>query len=136
MSQEKATPPNKNYIAYQGRKFTVEWFFKANGCSDALEYFETLPIDRQLKVLQLFQLLADIGKIFNQEKFRSEGDQLYAFKPSPDRFLCFFFDGAKIIVTNAYEKKSAKMPPREKQKALKAKIDYSQRCIAGDYYEK
>jgi hypothetical protein len=52
-----------------------------------------------------------------------------------DRFFCFFFDGAKIIVTNAYEKKSAKMPPKEKDKALKAKANYIKRVKEGSYYD-
>lgn len=50
-------------------------------------------------------------------------------------FLCFFFDGAKVIITNAYEKKSAKMPQREKLKALNAKKDYIKRCKQEEYYE-
>jgi len=80
-------------------------------------------------------LLGDSGKIFNQEKFRYEGDQIYVFKPSPDRFFCFFFDGAKVIVTNAYEKKSAKMPTKEKDKALNAKENYIKKVKGGIYYD-
>ncbi|HBR70835.1 TPA: hypothetical protein DIC20_02565 [Candidatus Dependentiae bacterium] len=49
--------------------------------------------------------------------------------------LCFFFDGAKIIIVHAYEKKSQKMPPGEKQKALKAKTDYIKRNNGGTYYD-
>jgi|AMWB02.1.fsa_nt_gi phage-related protein len=122
-------------IAYRGKKFTLEWYFDDKEKSEVLEYFENLTRDRQKKLIHLFLLLGDSGKIFNKEKFRSEGDQLYAFKTSDDRFLCFFFDGAKVIITNAYEKKSKKMPPREKQRALKAKSDYIKRCKDGDYYD-
>lgn len=124
----------KSLIAYQGSVFTVEWYINNQNKNDAFEYFKKLPPDRQKKALHLFRLLGDVGKLFNEEKFRYEGDQIYVFKPAPDRFLCFFFDGSKIIVTNAYEKKSSKMPPREKQKALKAKNDYSKRCKEGTYY--
>jgi len=76
-----------------------------------------------------------MGKIVNKEKFRYEGDRIYAFKISPDRFLCFFFEGAKIIITNAYTKKTTKMPQKEKQRALKAKEDYIKRYGGGKYYE-
>ncbi len=124
----------KEFIAYQGQKLTLEWYFDDQGKSEALEYFKTLSIDRQKKVIYLFFLLGDAGKIFNKEKIRYEGDQLYALKPSPDRFLCFFFDGAKIIITNAYEKKTDKMPQKEKHRALKAKALYLQRCKKGTYY--
>ena len=125
----------RDTIAHKGSKFTIEWYFDNRGRSSALDYFEGLSTDRKKKTTHLFYLLASMGKIFNIQKFRSEGDQIFAIKPSPDRFLCFFFDGSKIIVTNAYEKKSEKMPPGEKQKALKAKNDYIIRCKKGTYYD-
>lgn len=49
--------------------------------------------------------MGEQGKIFDETKFRNEGDKIYAFKPQPDRYLCFFFQGKKIIVTNAFIKK-------------------------------
>lgn len=125
----------KRFIAYEGSEFTIEWYFDGKGKSPALEYYEELSTNQKEKLYYLFYMLADTGKIRNEEKFRYEGDQIYAFKPAPDRFLCFFYQGGKIIVTNAYEKKMDKMPPKEKQKALKAKEDYKNRCNGGNYYE-
>jgi phage-related protein len=121
-------------VAYRGKRLTLEWYLDAQEKSEALEYFIKLTRDRQRKIIHLFYLLGDIGKIFNEEKFRNEGDQIYAFKASADRFLCFFFNGSKVIITNAYEKKTAKMPPKEKQRALRAKMDYTKRCKDGNYY--
>lgn len=125
----------KEFIAYDGQELTIEWYFNDRGKSESLSYFESLPLDRQKKMINLLRLLGDLGKIFNEEKFRSEGNQIYALKPAPDRFLCFFFDGSKVIITNAYEKKSAKMPSREKERALRAKEDYKTRVKGGTYYE-
>lgn len=124
----------KEFIAHHGDEFTIEWYFDDRGKSQALDYFEKLTVDRKKKFVHLLYLLGAIGKIFNIGKFRYEGNQIYAIKPSSDRFMCFFFEGSKIIITNAYEKKSAKMPPSEKQRALKAKNDYVQRCRKGTYY--
>lgn len=76
-----------------------------------------------------------MGKIWDITKFRNEADGIYTFKASQDRFLCFFFKHGKIIVTNAYTKKSQKMPPREKKKALIAQYDYVRRVNEGTYYE-
>ena len=87
------------------------------------------------KIVELFRLMGDEGEIKNIRKFRHEGDQIYAFKSSFDRFFCFFFDDSKVIVTNACEKKSDKMPPNEKAKALKFRSDYRKRCTVGKYYE-
>lgn len=59
-----------------------------------------------------------------------EGDNIYAFKPQPDRYLCFFFTGKKIIVTNAFQKKSDKLPPNEKATAIKKMVSYEDAIAA------
>lgn len=125
----------KEFIAYKGSKYTIEWYFDSRDRSIALEYFDSLPKTRRNKLLLLLEVMAEIGKISNREKFVHEEDKIFAFKPSPDRFLCFFFTGAKIIITNAYEKKSQKMPPREKKRALKYQKDYIKRVKERTYYE-
>lgn len=125
----------KKFIAYQGLEFTVEWYFNDRGNSNALDYFTELTAEQKNKTFYLIQRLADTGKISNKEKFTSEGDQIFAFKPSPDRFLCFFFEGSRLIITNAYKKQSQKMPLKEKKQALKSKEDYTKRYKEGTYYD-
>jgi len=125
----------KQYIAYQGNYYTIEWYFDKSDNSQALEYFRTLDKARKIKVFHLFRIMANTGKIHNIQKFRYESDEIYAFKPQPDRFLCFFFEGKKIIVTNAFEKREDKLPLPEKKKALNSKVDYQERCKNGGYYE-
>jgi len=122
-------------IAYQGPAFTIEWYWDAHGQSQALEYFERLPEHRQDGLLMLLKRMGDFGRIFDKTKFRNEGDQVFAFKPQPDRFLCFFTTGRKIVVTNAFVKKSAKLPPGEKDRARRAKTDFEARVRKGTYYE-
>ncbi len=123
------------YIAHKGEKFAIEWYYDSRGRSTARNYFDNLSMARQKKLVSLLKTMGTAGKIFNEEKFVNEDDQIYAFKPSPDRFLCFFFTGAKIIITNAYEKKTRKMPPNEKERALRYKDDYTKRIKEGTYYE-
>ncbi len=77
--------------------------------------------------------MGDIGKILNIQKFRNEGDGIYAFKPKPDRFLCFFCSGKKVIITNAFVKKQDKLPPNEKKKAQAYQEDYKVRSKEGEY---
>jgi len=103
---------DKKFIAHDGQEFTIEWYFDDRGKSEALEYFKSLPPQNQKKLVHLFYLLGDSGKIHSKEQFRHEDDQIYAFKPTPHRFLCFFFRDAKVIVTNGFEKKTDKLPPR------------------------
>jgi phage-related protein len=124
------------YIAYKGHHFTIEWYFDDRGISKALEYFKSLSLGEKNKLLYLFQTMGDLGQIRNQQKFNAEGDQIYAFKPIPHRFLCFFFIGSKIIVTNAFEKKQQKLPAKEKEKALRCRQDYETRIRKESYYEK
>lgn len=126
---------NKEFIIYEGDYYILEWYFDSRGKSKPLEYFEDLTLEQQKKAFQLFKLIADRPKFFNKEKFNYEEDQIFAFKPKPDRFLCFFYQGSKIIVTNAFEKKTDKLPSREKEKALNAKDDYTNRCKKGIYYD-
>ncbi len=85
--------------------------------------------------MRLFKRMGDGGEIKDTTKFNYEGDQVYAFKPQPDRFLCFFFENQKIIVTNGFRKKQAKFPANEKQKALKHKQDYVKRIKENHYYD-
>jgi phage-related protein len=126
---------SKEYIVFSGSKFVIEWYFDYKGQSTALDYFELLSDDEQIKALGLFELMGHIGSIKNKTKFNYEEDKIYAFKPQPHRFLCFFFSGGKIIITNAFHKKTNKLPKGEKEKALRYKDDYELRIQRGDYYE-
>lgn len=124
------------YIAYKGSKYTVEWYYDPKGKSQAFEYYNSLNREEKIKLLRLFKRMGDAGEIRDKTKFNFEGDQIYAFKPKPQRFLCFFFTGKKIIVTNAFHKKQQKLPESEKEKALNYKFSYEKRTNTGDYYEK
>ena len=92
----------KEYIAWEGEIYTIEWYFNEQGNSSAKKYFEDMSDDGQDDLATLFIDIADEGRILPKAKFNYEGDKIYAFKPKPDRFLCFFFAGSKIIVTNAF----------------------------------
>ena len=124
----------KKYIAYEGRLYTIEWYFDDRGKSKARKYYDELPNERKRKAINLFRLMAEHGIIMDETKFRNEGDKIYAFKPQPDRFLCFFFTGKKIIVTNAFLKNMPKLPPQEKERALRALNSYETRIKNGTYY--
>ena len=123
------------YVAYNGGKFTIEWYYNKNQKSDVLEYHQSLETTEQMDLFILFERMGDIGEIQNSMKFRSEGDKIYAFKTDQERFLCFFCHGKKIIVTNGFRKKTQKLPPREKEKAIKRRTDYLNRVSKGEYYD-
>lgn len=126
---------DREHIAYAGNEYTVEWYYDHQGKSTALDYFKSLNQQEKIKVLRLFKRMGDVGEIKDATKFNYEGDQIYAFKPKPDRFLCFFYVGKKIIVTNAFRKKQQKLPKNEKDRAERSKRDYEKRVKKGDYYD-
>ncbi|WP_367607862.1 type II toxin-antitoxin system RelE/ParE family toxin [Legionella sp. W05-934-2] len=123
------------YIAYQGESFTIEWYYDDNKTSDALEYYNSLNKAERIQLLKLLKRMGDNGEIKDKTKFRNEGDKIYAFKPQPDRFLCFFCEGKKIVITNGFRKKQQKLPLNEKDKALNSRNDYINRVKRGEYYE-
>ncbi|MBX2967291.1 MAG: type II toxin-antitoxin system RelE/ParE family toxin [Cyclobacteriaceae bacterium] len=126
----------KEYVAYKGFAFQIEWYYSPKGDSQALDYYLKLGQQDRIKVLKLFKMMGDIGRISDITKFRNEGDKVYAFKPQPHRFLSFFVHGKKIIVTNAFLKKQDKLPESEKDKALKCMESYLKRVKEDKYYEK
>ena len=122
------------YVAYNGDAYTIEWYFDEKHYSDALEYYNQLTVQERIQLLKLFKRIGDSGEIHDKTKFRYEEDKIYAFKPKPDRFLCFFYEGRKIIVTNGFRKKQQKLPIGEKENALKKRDSYITRSKRGNYY--
>ena len=114
----------------------LEFYFDEKGKSQPKQYMEAMEAGDVKKFVHLLQMMGDVGQIRNKEKFRSEGDKIYAFKPHPHRFLCFFISGKKIIITNAFMKKQQKLPKSQKDSALEKKLDYETRNKKRTYYEK
>jgi phage-related protein len=118
-------------IIYEGPFYTTEWYYDRNGNSPAYDYFIKTSQEQKRKFLMLVKKMGDFGKIYDKTKFTNEGDKIYAFKPQPDRYLSFFTHGKKIIVTNAFWKKTQKMPQNEKTLAIKYMNDYNTRNLGG-----
>jgi len=118
---------NTSCLIYSGSKFTLEWYYDKNGKSVAFEFFLKASEELQKKFLVLIRRMGDLGIIFDKTKFRYEGDGIYAFKPQPDRYLSFFTNGKKIIVTNGFTKKTDKLPKNEKDIAIRCRQDYFER---------
>jgi len=127
-----------DYIFYQGEQFQVEFYFTESGKIPAKEYLEKTSENVKLKLALLVKRIAENGRIFDITKFRqvSTKEKIYEFKPSGHRFFNFFYKGNKIIITNAYMKKSQKVSRKDLEKAKKMKKDYINRTKGDNYYEK
>ena len=122
---------NESNIIYEGPIFTIEWYYDKNGRSIAKEFYIKEIEELQKKFLVLVKRMGDFGKIFDKTKFRYEDDGIYAFKPQPDRYLSFFTDEKKIIITNGFRKKTDKLPKNEKALSIKYKQEYFERKDGG-----
>jgi phage-related protein len=116
---------------YIGLVFTIEWYYDQKGYSQAYDYFIKTSQEQKRKFLILVKKMGDFGKIYDKTKFMYEGDKIYAFKPRPDRYLSFFTKDKKIIVTNAFWKKTQKMAKNEKELAIKNMNEYDSREPGG-----
>ena len=123
---------DRSHIVYEGSKFIIEWYFDKNGKSVAKEFYKEEVEEIQNKFLVLVKRMGDFGKIFDKTKFRYENDGIYAFKPQPDRYLSFFTDEKKIIITNGFRKKTDKLPKNEKNLAMKYRQEYFERKNGGE----
>lgn len=126
---------DEEYIVYEGEAFTIEWYFDAKGKSQPLKFYEARVEDQRIQLLKLVKTMGDMGNIRNKTKFRNEGDKIFAFKPRPNRFFCFFVEGPKIVITNGFVKKKDKLPPNEKKRALIHMADFKDRVKKGTYYD-
>jgi phage-related protein len=122
---------SESCVIYSGEKFILEWYYDKNGNSVAYEYFLNMTRKQRRRFFALAKKMGDIGKILDITKFRNEGDGIYAFKPQPDRYLSFFTDNKKIIITNGYKKKTEKLPNSEKKLAIKYRKEYFERKTRG-----
>ena len=132
-----ARPRQEVYVFYQGEKFQVEFYFTEKGELPAKENFDSSDKQVKVKLLALDKYIAENGRLFDETKFRSvdKKEKIYEFKPLAERFFNFFYEGKKIIITNAYRKKGQKVDPRALAKAVNLKNDYESRVKGGEYYE-
>lgn len=131
-------PKKEDYIFYQGERFQVEFYFTGAGKMPAKEYLETASLDVKVKLTALVKYIAEHGRLFDITKFRQVDpkEKIYEFKPVGHRFFNFFYEGGKIIITNAYMKKSQKASKKDLEKAKILKKEYICRVKGGIYYEK
>ena len=130
-------PKPEDFVLYQGQRFLVEFYFDEKGELPVKEYFDAADRQVQIKLLALVKYMAEEGRIFDENKFRivDKEERIYEFKLMAERFFNFFYEGRKIILTNAYRKKGQKLDHRELAKAIALKRDYECRVKDGRYYE-
>lgn len=104
---------------YKGNAFTIQDTVK-NGVFVVSDFLQSLPQSELNKTSALLKRIADIGPPTNEEKFRNEGNGIYAIKTTEARIYCFFSGKQLITLTHGFMKHGKggkKAQNREKAKA-------------------
>lgn len=89
-----------------------------NGDMPGLREWETLERKEQAKILRVIKdQLGDEGKCWDKERFRHEGDGIWAIKGGQVRVYCFMTSNRLIVLTNAGIKKRPKARPQDLKRA-------------------
>jgi phage-related protein len=104
-------------ILVRGPCAIVAYARRRNGKRPAKEYIENLEAPGQAKLTKSFRQMAEVGKIYNTERFRKLQDKIYEFKVLPKvRVLCFLW-GQTWFLTHGYNKQTGKTPARQIERA-------------------
>ncbi|HAO21576.1 MAG TPA: hypothetical protein DCQ37_14600 [Desulfobacteraceae bacterium] len=110
-------------ILAKGKKFDI-FEIEKNAKSEVRTFFKTLDSKDKERLLKKIEYIADNGAPKNEEKFRHEGDGIYAIKHNQIRIYCFFDSGRMILLTHGFIKKQQKADPNQLKRAKKIKEIY------------
>lgn len=104
-------------IAYSGTRLTIAYAVVSKGRSPGKEFFDRLSLEDQAKLMRLFALLGDRGRIDNPEKFGNLKEGLWEFKSFQIRMPCRFLPGGLVLITHGFRKKRDRTPTEEVERA-------------------
>ena len=112
-------------------RFTIEFYKKTNGRCPFIKYLKGQSIKTQDKITIYLHNLA-IQQIFRQEPYSSQlSGKIRELKIETEnkahRIIYFMMIGKKIIILNAFSKKTKKTPRNEIVKAENYMKDYQSR---------
>ena len=116
----KATVEFEDDPIVKGPCAIVAYAHRLAGTKPAQEYIQNLDRLDQAKLAKSFTVMAQTGRIFNQERFRKLGGRtgrIFEFKVHPKvRVLCFQ-QGKTWFLTHGYDKETGNTPPKEIDRA-------------------
>ena len=112
-------------------KFTVEFYEKENGEIPVINFIDSLEPKLGAKVLSLIEILEEKGNQLRLPYSECLEDGIFElrckFGSDITRTLYFFYEGANIILTNGFVKKTQKTPAQEIKLAKLRRDDYLSR---------
>ena len=112
-------------------KFTIEFYEKETGEIPVQEFIDSLDYKMGAKVLSMLEILEEKGNLLREPYSKLLGEGIFElrckFGSDITRTLYFFYEGATIILTNGFVKKSQKAPKTEIKLAKDRRDDYLKR---------
>jgi phage-related protein len=109
----------------------IKFYRNENGRCPVEEFLEDLDDKTLAKVLAIFKVIETQDRIPSQYFSKLSGYDLWecriGFAGQIYRFLGFWGNGALVILTHGFEKKTQKTPQKEIKKALECKAIWERR---------
>lgn len=115
--------PNKPSIDFEydpllkGPCASVAYARRTNGNRPAKEYISELQLLDQAKLSKSFRTIAEVGSIFNKERFRHLRGKIYEFKVHPKTRVLCFQQGKTWYLTHGFDKETGSTPERQIERA-------------------
>ena len=114
--------------------FSLEFYQSPQGNCPLKKYIKQLTKQHKeetlTQLLSMLQLLGKHGlglKVIQPKAIKYIKDQIYELRPLPSRVFFFTIEENRIIILNAFEKKTQKTPKSEIEIAESYKKDYLKR---------
>ena len=112
-------------------KFKVIFYEKENGDCPIEEFMNSLDIKMRAKMIGLLELLEEKGIQLREPYSKIIEDGIFEIRckvgNNISRVLYFFYFEGKIVLTNAFTKKTQKTPIEEIKLAKKYRADFKER---------
>jgi len=116
MTMESVIDPIDDCLV-KGPCAAVAYARRINGKRPALDYIENLEKEDRAKLAKSFTKMAQVGKIWNTERFRKLRGKIWEFKVYPKvRVLCFQL-GSTWLLTHGFDKETGDTPPTQIERA-------------------
>lgn len=113
-------------IYLEGEHVTIAWYVDEGGAAHGRDHYEGLDVTTRSKFTAPMRCIASQPHYRNTLKYRDEGDGIRAIKVFKHRLMCFR-DDHLLVITHGFQKKSDKLPPEEKKRALRLRREYDRR---------
>lgn len=120
----KLVEPVKIHLSGDHR--TIAWYEDEGGVAHGQRYYDSLDAGTRAKFAAPMSYVANQPFYRNDTKFRSEGQDIWAFKVFKHRLMAFWV-GRFLVITHGFTKKSDRVPPGELDRAVRLRDEYFSR---------